>query len=115
MKRAELIDNICEYARTCLASKAKSKIVQFMIGAGTVGTGRRIIEEKMSAFMPMFEGEDGEVDICALHECIMGGFEASENLPLLGGMFSLDGEDAKGLHDFLKSKQGEHQSTQQTA
>lgn len=45
----------------------------------------------------------------------MGGFEASENLPLLGGMFSLDGEDAKGLHEFLKSKQGEHQSTQQTA
>ena len=104
MKRAELIDKACEYARTELASSAKSKIVQFMLGACTVGTGKSAIEAKVSPMLEFFENENGDIDVCALKESVLGGFSASGNLPFLGGLFCLDCEDAKKFFDSIETK-----------
>ena len=103
MKSVELIDKACEYARTELAANAKSKIVQFILGASTVGTGKAAIEAKVTPMIKFFEDENGDVNISGLKESVLSGFASSGSIPFLGGIFALDCDDAKKFFEHLET------------
>lgn len=100
----ELVDKACDFARSDLVSCAKSKIVQFVLGASTVGVGKDMIKSKISPMIKLFEDENGDIDICGLRESVMSGFSSSGSIPFLGGLFALDCEDAKKFFDSLETK-----------
>lgn len=104
MKIDELINKACDFARNDLVSCAKSKIVQFILGASTVGIGKEYIKTRISPLIKLFENENGDIDICELKESVISGFSASGSIPFLGGIFALDCEDAKKFFDSLETK-----------
>jgi hypothetical protein len=104
MKIDDLVNKACDFARNDLVSCAKSKIVQFVIGASTVGVGKDMIKSKISPFVKLFEDENGDIDVCGLKESVMSGFSASGSIPFLCGMFALDCDDAKKFFDSLEAK-----------
>jgi hypothetical protein len=104
MKIDDLVDKACDFARSDLVSCAKSKIVQFVLGASTVGIGKDLIKSKIVPFVKLFEDENGEINVCGLRESVIGGFSASGSIPFLGGMFALDCDDAKRFFESLETK-----------
>lgn len=96
----QFLDGVCSYAGTTMASKAKSKVTQFVLGAVAAGAGRAALESKVSGLVPYIADGNGEVDVEAVRESVMSGLKASGSLPILGGLVSVDASDAA---EFFKS------------
>lgn len=102
MTKSDFVNEICNYARTTLASKANSKLTQFALGSCTVGIGRNIVESKLSPLLDMCTDECGNINIEGLKASIIGGFEISKQVPILGGIISLDADDANDFFCFIE-------------
>lgn len=95
MNAEHLTDRVCEFARSHLAPKAKNNLTKFLIGASTVGAGRNLLHRKIVEMTAAATDEDGEIDVRAMKDSIMGGFELATSVPALNGMICLDAQDAR--------------------
>ena len=104
MTKTELMDCVCEYARTNMAAKATSKVTQFMLGAVSGGIGRGMIESKVSPFADLCADSEGHLKWEDIKSSITAGFGVSKSVPVLGGLISLDMDDASDFFAFVEKK-----------
>lgn len=94
----QLVGRISEYSQTVLLGKAKSWTAKFAIGAGTevmLGKAERFISAAGVV------GQDGEVDMAALHRIVTSGFKGAGHVDLFGGVIGFDPSDAEDLFSYL--------------
>lgn len=103
MTKADLIECICAYARGRMASKATSKVTQFMLGAISGGIGRSLIETKVSPIADICSDQDGNLKWSEIKASISDGFGISKTVPVLGGLISLDMDDANDFFSFVEA------------
>lgn len=97
MTYEQFIDKLCVYAKTVIAPKTQSKVTQFILGAATVGAGRKALEEYVRPVLS-FCGDD--IDIESVKASVIAGFKVSGSLPILGGRITLDEGDATDFFSF---------------
>lgn len=95
MKAPEFMDRLFAWARTDLAAKCTSPLTAMAVGAASCGVGRRIVESKVSPYLAICAGQDGELDIPGIRESVLAGFTAAKSVPVLGGAISIDAQDAR--------------------
>ena len=103
MTKADLIEKLCTYARTNMASKATSKATQFVLGAISSGIGKKIIESKLSPIFGLCTDENGNIKWDEVKASIISGFNTSNSVPVLGGVISVDVNDANDFFSFVES------------
>lgn len=104
MKAPEFMDRLFAWARGDLAAKCTSPLTAMAVGAASCGVGRRIVEAKVSPYLALCAGPDGELDIPGLRESVLAGLAAAKSVPVLGGVVSLDEQDAR---DFFATLPGQ--------
>ncbi len=104
MTKSELMDHICNYARTNMASKATSKVTQFVLGAMSGGIGRSVLEGKLSPIADLCADASGNLKWNDIKSSITAGFGTSNTVPVLGGIISLDMNDANDFFAFVESR-----------
>ena len=65
------------------------------IGAASCGVGRRILESKIVPLLSLCVDANGDLDIPGLRESVYAGFEVAKSVPVLGGIISVDVQDAR--------------------
>lgn len=95
MKVPEFMDSLCTWARTGLASKCTNVLTGAAIGAASCGVGRRILESKIVPLLSLCVDANGDIDIPGLRESVYAGFEVAKSVPVLGGIISVDVQDAR--------------------
>lgn len=102
MRKDELVGKICEWARTRLAAKATSKLTQFALGAVSGGIGRSLLESKVLPLAEACSDEGGNLRWEEMKASVQSGFAAAGSVPVLGGLISLDAEDAADFFAFAE-------------
>lgn len=95
MTSSEFIDRLCAWARTGLVAKCTQPMTMLAIGAASCGVGRKILEAKLSPFLAMCADESGAVDVEGLKESALAGLDLAKSVPILGGLVSVDAQDAR--------------------
>lgn len=104
MTKSELMDHVCNYARMNMAAKATSKVTQFVLGAMSGGIGRSVLEGKLSPIADLCADASGNLRWNDIKSSISAGFSASNAVPVLGGIISLDMNDANDFFAFVESR-----------
>lgn len=95
MKVPEFMDRLCAWARTGLASKCTNVLTGGAIGAASCGVGRKILESKIVPYLSLCADANGDIDIPGLRESVYAGLEIAKSVPVLGGLISIDQQDAR--------------------
>jgi len=115
MTKIELIDKLCAYAKNNMASKANSKMTQFVLGAMSNGIGRSMVESKLSPIIDMCKDSNGNLRWDEMKSSIISGFNISKTIPVLGGIISIDMNDANDFFAFVESNTTNTNSCSQTS
>ena len=101
MKANEFIDKLCLYARQNLAPKCTNKYTMMAIGAASCGVGRKILESKVMPVLTMAADANGELDIPGIKDSVLSGLDLAQSVPVLGGLVSIDADDAREFFSSL--------------
>lgn len=97
MTHEQFIEKLCAYAKTVLAPKTQNKMTQFILGASTVGAGRKMLENYVNPFLAVC-GDTIVLD--DLRASVISGIKVSGIVPILGGRINLEETDVVDFFNF---------------